>query len=288
MTTIGLRASSVATYLTEELASKGGILAVISILFAALIDLVDQKSTAVTLLKWLCVAGTTAFTLWSFRRALTLAPKYVSFDSHAAKDDSSISTQDLALVRPKPVRLGVVGIGDSGKTTLLRALELLPAPEERTRGSHAILTRLPASGQRIALIDGQGDDPTINVAVAEQSDVLLVVLDHSEGPKTVRPDHGRLNRHKEASEKLRIDLSSRVHRPSRHVHVLMNKRDLWERSKQKGVVEGLLRSEHEKWRTTAGNLVTSASHSNNLQPDIATLTERVRQHIREFSREAKR
>jgi len=187
--------------------------------------------------------------------------------------------------QPLP-KLGVVGPVEVGKSTLVNNLRQKPAPGERTQVVRAYVTSFQTTPTRyLAIVDGGGDPLAQQFNVAAPADVLFIVLDHNLSDEEETVDRGRVNSCKYFAQQLRGYLrTERSNNPVGWVHVLMNKRDLWEnapRSDQQQIQE-LLEEEVAAWQNS--NLtqrVTSTPYSNSYTGDVNTLLDKLIAFVQE-------
>ncbi|BAY46255.1 hypothetical protein SAMD00079811_38630 [Scytonema sp. HK-05] len=185
-----------------------------------------------------------------------------------------LNLEKLQEVDPPLLKLGVVGPELVGKSTLLmRILHQTPA-KVRTDTVHAYVTSLKIEPFHfIALLDGPGEMYANQFQVATPANILLIVLDHHASDNEKSIDEARIQKHIDFQKQLRWHLREQNNKPA-SIHLLLNKRDLWEKNSQNECIrlKKFLESEEKAWKDS--NLVaqvTSAEHSNERPNDIAQL-----------------
>jgi GTPase SAR1 family protein len=204
-----------------------------------------------------------------------------------------LSLDKLDNIYPPLFRLGVVGPSMVGKTTLLkRILQQVPL-YQRTLEVHAYVAVLQRSPiLYLAMLDGPGQGFADQFNIASHADILCIILDHnaSDHEKSINED--RIQEHLMFQQQLRWHLAKEARKPSKEarkpssVHLLLNKRDLWEDSSvtqvDKERLKKILRDEEGRWKeSNLARKVTCAEFSNHDPNNIADLL----QHIYDLSRE---
>lgn len=141
----------------------------------------------------------------------------------------SLSLDKLNSFDPRPTRIGVIGLGSVGKTTLIDCLRHNVHQPERTQILYATICQFNLQPPNcIALLDGPGQERSDQFEVAAIADVLCVMLDHNSSNNEYTVDVERLNDHAQFMHDIRRHLTRL--RPSVKeidVHLLLNKKDLW-------------------------------------------------------------
>jgi len=185
-------------------------------------------------------------------------------------EDKAIGQLDS--LEPRVFAVGIVGPSEAGKSTLASQILHKPKPRgsHRTQGVHCYIAALQtAPVMYIAMIDGPGDKFAAQFEVVEHSHIVLVALDHSDsgGVATEAP---RIAEHRRFQKQLRDYLVARS-KTMEWVHLLMNKRDLWERGPHQDLLD-FLKVETDEWtKSNLSRRVTSAVHSNESAYDITEL-----------------
>jgi hypothetical protein len=92
----------------------------------------------------------------------------------------------------------------------------------------------PKGGIFVALIDGRGavvDSRRQQFSIADQAQILLVVLDHNRADNTSEISPARLEEHSEFMSQLRGHMKQRQQKEKLKIICCLNKSDLWMRDK---------------------------------------------------------
>jgi hypothetical protein len=130
-------------------------------------------------------------------------------------------------------RIAVVGIKRAGKTEIKAKLRNKLAGDRDTESIETHIFELDAKNKIfVALLDGRGadsDERRQQFAIAERSEVLLVVVDHNESDKLSTISDTRLEDHKSFLEELFKHLGhKRRDNKLEKIFFLLNKKDGWE------------------------------------------------------------
>jgi hypothetical protein len=182
------------------------------------------------------------------------------------------SLDQLNSLEPKIFAVGIVGPSHAGKSTLASRILHQPGPTRmsRTHGIHCYVAALQTGPVKyVAMVDGPGDKFAMQFSVVENSQIVYVILDHNAAGNS-ETDQARIAEHHEFQRQLREYLAARSKRLV-WVHLLLNKRDLWERKSHGGLLE-FLTLETEQWaKSNLSERVTFALHSNEFASDIDRL-----------------
>lgn len=181
---------------------------------------------------------------------------------------SRVSLQALDEIDRPILKLGIVGSTQSGKTTFIQQALQQPPETTRTNKIYAtvvVLQTTPTS--YIALIDGDGEQFAQQFEVTEHADFLLIFLDHNLGDSSAAKSKERIEEHDRFIKQLEFHIRQRKH--ISRLHIILNKRDLWEKSRNAGELQKWLQvhANHLKHATSADE-VTSDIHSNKIASDI--------------------
>lgn len=187
---------------------------------------------------------------------------------------------ELKDMSPVPRRIGFIGVSQVGKSTLVAHLQALTPAGARTDNPYAVVVRLAGSPEIFfALIDAAGHQYSQQFKVAENSDDLIVFLDHSSTDVERRSSPSRLKAQRRFLTELADHLQNCGHFPQR-IHFLMNKRDLWANGPSTDTVTRWFAREVQRWPAHATSTISSAPHSNLVAADITNLIN----HLRSWAR----
>lgn len=184
---------------------------------------------------------------------------------------SKVPLQVLDEIDRPILKLGIVGSTQSGKTTFLQQALQQPPETSRTNKIYAAIVALQTTPTiYIALIDGDGEQFAQQFEVAEHADFLLIFLDHNLGGSSVAKSKERIKEHDGFIKQLEFHIKQRRH--ISRLHVIFNKRDLWEKSKNAGELQNWFKAhvDHLKQASYADE-VTSDIHSNMIAADIGKI-----------------
>ena len=182
---------------------------------------------------------------------------------------------ELEDINPPIFKLGIVGYTQSGKTTFLRqALHQEPGTTRTSKVYATILALQSSPVTYVALLDGDGEQLPQQFEVAEKADLLLVFLDHNQGDDNIAKSKERLEEHDRFMRQLEFYMSRR--KPLTHLHLVLNKRDLWERSKGADELRDWLAAHvsHLKGANICSD-ITSDVHSNLIASDISKMVRQI-------------
>lgn len=186
---------------------------------------------------------------------------------------------ELPNIRGNVKKLCVVGPTKAGKSTLVKVLLSQDFPNQRTSEIYASIAVLPSAPLKyLILLDGSGGQFGDQFEIARYADVILVVFDHEESDDVEQLDKARLDKSKEFSDQLIGFLSKHKNTTTELVHILLNKRDLWERLSiaDQNYITRFLNEEQEKWtRANVASNVSSEAHSNFETEDIGILVRKL-------------
>jgi len=201
-------------------------------------------------------------------------PKELKPSDVAGKD---LPLADLPSIYPRVPALGILGSGAVGKTTLKKRLLQMPTREKEAtqRVTFHVSPLLHDHTRYIALLDGRGESYDQQFEIAAQAEIVLVLIDHND-IETTGPNPDRLTSHHDFGIQIR-DYLKRHETSKRAVHLLLNKKDLWQNadSDDQERIRGFFSNEVDLWRAALGDGVSSAEHSNNVPNDTAHLIEAI-------------
>lgn len=254
-----------------EFTRQSGALSVAALILAAGSQTkVPQVSVTLQVLGWALAAFVfVSATYFSW-------PKFPKSIASAVTNRTDIPIEELTLY-PMVPKIAIVGVSSVGKSTLRELLFNEEHSEGVSFSAGGRAIRLgPDDGTVAILLDGPGSSMQRQYEMAERADVICVVLDHSIAQDEAVSDV-RLEQHATFFASIRQNLAAEWSKapPSRaiKVHLLMNKRDLWEQSKaQQGTLEKFLEAERSAWAAVRYvEPVTVANHSSTFTVDMVNV-----------------
>lgn len=126
--------------------------------------------------------------------------------------------------------VGVFGETQSGKSTLLRKLQMDTEKPTPTRGLHATALRTNGLNPKVFfLLDGEGENPAEQSKICIKADLLFFIVDHSLSDIDVRISNERKNDHMLFWKNMSPFFNDRD-KDIDKIHVLLNKKDCWQGS----------------------------------------------------------
>lgn len=190
-----------------------------------------------------------------------------------------VPLQALENIHPNILKLGILGYTQSGKTTFLKhALQQMPDKVRTSKVYAAILALQITPVTYVALLDGDGEQFAQQFEVAEQADFLLVFVDHNHSDDKVGRSKERIEDHDRFLKQLEFHISRR--KPLSRLHIVLNKRDLWEKSKNSIELKEWFEDHVQQWKkANIAKEITSEVHSNLISGDIG----KILRHISEMA-----
>lgn len=173
------------------------------------------------------------------------------------------------------LKLAVVGASQSGKSTFLNSVQHLSQSSSRTNTVQAEILMLPGHPPKyIALLDADGKEYVQQFEILKAADFFIIFVDHNisstDGLKKVE----RLAEHDRFLEQVEPLLRGRS---IRKIHLLLNKRDLWEKGQDSVELTEWFERHVQEWgRMKIANEVTFSVHSNKDTQDMAKMMEFIR------------
>ena len=182
---------------------------------------------------------------------------------------------ELEDVYPPLRRIGLIGPTMVGKSTTVAHLQAEPVAGSRTDNPYAVIVRLPGSTNNyFALVDAAGHKYSQQFKVSDNSDDLIVFLDHSESDTDKNFCRKRANEEKRFLSQLSSHLDNQPARPKR-ILFLMNKRDLWQQGQSQVTAERWFSKILNDWPSHPATTISSASHSNLITGDQTVLVQTI-------------
>ena len=202
-----------------------------------------------------------------------------------AASQSPIKLHQLRELDTPVVNVGTVGEKQSGKSTFLQyALQSTPGAKKTTRLEVRIVPVPNAVPQVFcALVDGDGGQLSQQFDVCDHVDLLIVFLDHNTSDQQAVLAEHRLSSHDSFLSQLRSHMTRDGAVAPRHIHFLLNKRDLWETNAQtKSTLEPWFCEIVSSWRSYGmAPTVTSSRHSNWDAQDVASMLRTIKEMVSE-------
>lgn len=185
------------------------------------------------------------------------------------------SLDELKSIDPCILKLGIVGTTQSGKTTFTNFI-LQKSPEtSRTNKIYATIVALQTTPPLyVALLDGDGYQMWQQFEIAEKADFILVLVDHNQSNVSINTSNERIKEHDNFLKQIEFHIKN--HNCSACVHLLFNKRDLWERSRKSSQLLQWFDSHVSHWKAAniAGD-ISSDIHSNLITDDMVKVVARI-------------
>jgi len=145
----------------------------------------------------------------------------------------------------------------------------------RTNNVYATILALQTSPTiYIALLDGDGDKNIQQFEVAKNADFLLIVVDHAEGNTKIAWSKKRIEEHDRLLKQLEFTIKQ--HKQLKHLHIILNKRDLWEKSKTAVELQKWFESHvNHLNKANVAKEITSDVHSNMITSDMGKVIRQI-------------
>ena len=185
-----------------------------------------------------------------------------------------IEIEEVKYVYPTLVKVGIVGSTSVGKTTLSENITQIPYSRERTQKTSAYITSTRTSPAKyFALIDGPGNNTPQQFDIIKNSDIIILLFDHNESNSSRNILDSRLRDLSILNNQFR-NLFNQHNLKMKQIHLLLNKKDLWENvvEVEKQKLNEWFENECNRWKH--GNFAEQISfnhHSNLLVEDVNNL-----------------
>lgn len=179
--------------------------------------------------------------------------------------------EDLATLDHPPIRLAVVGATQSGKSTFLSTTQHSAKSPTRTNKVQAEILMLPGNPPTyIALLDADGREFVQQFEIIKEADLLIVFVDHHISATEKIKSEERLAEHNRFIEQIEPVLKRIV--PPPKIHLLFNKRDLWESGPDSAELMQWFQRHVADWkRINITNEFSFGFHTNNSTDDAAEI-----------------
>ena len=200
-----------------------------------------------------------------------------------ATSQEQVTLGNLQELDTPVLRIGTVGERQSGKSTFLHhALHRPPTLIKTTRIEIRIVPVPNVIPQMFcALIDGDGAQLSQQFDVCEHVDLLFVFLDHNPGDQDTTVSANRLPAHDNFLSQLRAHLNREGVQTPRHIHFVLNKRDLWQTNVQsERTLASWFCDTVTAWRDYGmAPQVTASYHSNLDAADVTNMLRRIKDSV---------
>ncbi len=176
---------------------------------------------------------------------------------------------------PELTKVGVTGLGFVGKTTLVNGLKQKPNPFKRTQIlTLHITTSAEYPLKYFGILDGEGSNYSQQFEVINNSDILIILLDHNDQISGYQKlDEERLRESSQYQIQLRNSLKQKQKKFER-IHILLNKSDLWSQMipKEKATLEEWFVVEVERWKGSGfASYISSDKNHSSINQNNCTL-----------------
>lgn len=182
-----------------------------------------------------------------------------------------LSLDDLASLEENLIRVVVVGASQSGKSTFLKNAQQLSTNSSRTNTVKIEILMLPGDPpQYVALLDADGKEFVQQFEILKDADLLILFVDHNASATDPSKSIERLADHNRFIEQ--VEPVIRRGRPLPKLHLLFNKRDLWENGTEAQQLSDWFDNHVSDWkRINIATELTFSSHSNKDTSDMANM-----------------
>jgi len=186
-----------------------------------------------------------------------------------------LSIAELDSFEDSILRLAVIGASQSGKSTFLSSAQHLSQPSSRTNTVQAEILMLPGHPPKyIALLDADGKEYVQQFEILKAADFFILFVDHNASSTDGLKMAERLADHDRFIEQVEPLLRGRS---LKKIHLLLNKRDLWEGKSESVELMSWFEKHVQDWRRMGvADEVTSSVHSNKDTQDMAKMVEVIR------------
>lgn len=197
-----------------------------------------------------------------------------------------ISDEQLENMSAPLYKVGIVGVEQTGKSTLLNSIRPHEYPTRRTTRLYRHIVTVPTIPDRyIVCLDAGGFEDYQQFQVTSQSDFLFILVDHNISHDTSHVDPSRIDQHSAFLERVRNYIRSGIEPTGRKIswiHMLLNKKDLWESATEEDRRKLLdfFQKEILIWKEGEWSIrFTSADYSNRLSDNANAFFEQISKFI---------
>lgn len=127
-------------------------------------------------------------------------------------------------------RISIIGLSNSGKTTLINKLTYKSASQNRTQGIEGKI--LCVDNKKVCFIDISGESIAQQMKAIDLADFIILVVDHSYSSKSMIIQKNRISETKNLLKKIEDHLEINNLKTAIPSIVLINKKDLWAKTKK--------------------------------------------------------
>ena len=164
--------------------------------------------------------------LWLFALAVLSFPQKGRAPTNLLS--SKIAISDIENFVQANLKIALLGLSDSGKTTFLDQIAGQVPEGKRTEKEYARLVIIPDSNpsEHAVIMDSRGEDYSSQVEICLQSNRVLFFVDHNASNQDPTLDHSRVHESLNVARQI-INSVSRQNHLIEKVYIQPNKIDLW-------------------------------------------------------------
>lgn len=173
----------------------------------------------------------------------------------------------------------MVGASQSGKSTFWKKAQHLSKIPPRTNTVQAEILMLPGDPpQYAALLDADGKEFIQQFEILKDADFLILFVDHNTGSTDPLKSIERLADHDRFIEQIEPVIRRGSTLP--RLHLLFNKRDLWQNGSETLELNQWFDKHVADWkRINIASELTFSVHSNNNTHDMANMMEAIKEFV---------
>ncbi len=191
----------------------------------------------------------------------------------------NIALETAEKLRPKILKIGIVGLSSVGKTTLTENIIQSKYSNERTvHTSIIVCNNRIKPNEYFGLIDGPGNNTPEQFQIIRNSDILIILFDHNLQENDIKINDDRLRDVSNLNNQFR-NLFNQNGIKLEQIHLILNKKDLWikEDDLNKEKLKEWFDEEIKRWNTGSySRFVTSDQHSNKINEDLNHLISKLK------------
>ena len=200
-----------------------------------------------------------------------------------AQSQRPVTKSHLQQLDTPILKVGVIGEKQSGKSTFLQYALQRPYDPMKTTSIEIRIVPIPNAIPQTfcALVDGDGSQFSQQFEVCDHVDLLFLFLDHNPSEAQIEIADQRLRAHENFLSQLRSHLNRDDGESPRHIHFVLNKRDLWNNNPtSKNTLTPWFCNIVEEWRDYGmAYQITSSYHSNWNAKDVSIMLRRINDSV---------